>query len=254
MNPCLLGNTLAGNHFYIDLVFYHTYLKCRRYDEKVSALPRQLPRRTPAENARQTWLFSHLPPQSHHFQARARYPLSLDGNIRSTSPPPRRGRDRVRVNAANRDQSLLTANHPAYRITFPHCGAILVATRTVSKHGPRHTAATMTEQAPRLIDTAALERALEEFAKARDWEQFHSPKNLAMALTGEVGELVELFQWLTEAQSRDAIKDPALAQRLQEEMADVMLYLVRMASVLGVDMDAAVRDKLAKNALKYPAQ
>ena len=105
----------------------------------------------------------------------------------------------------------------------------------------------------RLIDTAALERALEEFAKARDWEQFHSPKNLAMALTGEVGELVELFQWLTEAQSRDAMKDTAQAQRIREEMADVMLYLVRMASVLGVNLDVAVRDKLVKNALRYPA-
>ena len=110
----------------------------------------------------------------------------------------------------------------------------------------------MTEQAPPLIDTAALEHALEEFAKARDWEQFHSPKNLAMALTGEVGELVELFQWLTEAQSRDAMKDPALAMRVQEEIADVMLYLVRMASVLGVDLDIAVRDKLVKNNFKYP--
>jgi dCTP diphosphatase len=131
---------------------------------------------------------------------------------------------------------------------------MLVATRTVSKHGPRHTAATMTEQAPRLIDTAGLERALEEFAQAHDWEQFHSPKNLAMALTGEVGELVELFQWLTEAQSRDAMKDPVLAMRIQEEMADVMLYLVRMASVLGVDMNEAVRDKLVRNNVKYPAQ
>ncbi len=106
----------------------------------------------------------------------------------------------------------------------------------------------------RLIDTAALERALEEFAKARDWEQFHSPKNLAMALTGEVGELVELFQWLTEAQSRDAMKDPVLAMRIQEEMADVMLYLVRMAGVLGVDMDKAVRDKMKGNASKYPSE
>jgi len=111
----------------------------------------------------------------------------------------------------------------------------------------------MTEQAPRLIDTAALERALEEFAKARDWEQFHSPKNLAMALTGEVGELVELFQWLTEAQSRDAMKDPVQAMRIQEEMADVMLYLVRMASVLGVDLNSAVKDKIESNGLKYPS-
>ena len=104
----------------------------------------------------------------------------------------------------------------------------------------------------RLIDTAALERTLEEFAKVRDWEEFHSPKNLAMALTGEVGELVELFQWLTEAQSRDAMKDPAQAQRIREEMADVMLYLVRMAGVLEVDLNEAVRDKLEKNAVKYP--
>ena len=111
----------------------------------------------------------------------------------------------------------------------------------------------MTEQAPRLIDTAALERALEEFAQARDWEQFHSPKNLAMALTGEVGELVELFQWLTEAQSRDAMKNPAQAQRIREEMADVMLYLVRMATVLGVDLDEVVTEKLKRNAQKYPA-
>ena len=65
--------------------------------------------------------------------------------------------------------------------------------------------------------------------------------------------LVELFQWLTEEQSRDAMKDPVLAMRIQEEMADVMLYLVRMATVLGVDMDGAVRDKLLKNAQKYPA-
>jgi NTP pyrophosphatase (non-canonical NTP hydrolase) len=118
------------------------------------------------------------------------------------------------------------------------------------KHGPHHEP--LGSEVTRLIDTADLERALEEFAKARDWEQFHSPKNLAMALTGEVGELVELFQWLTEAQSRDAMKDPVLAMRIQEEIADVMIYLVRMGSVLGVDLDGAVRDKLAKNACKYP--
>lgn len=121
-----------------------------------------------------------------------------------------------------------------------------------SNHSKPQHHAPLGSEVTRLIDTAALERALEEFAQARDWEQFHSPKNLAMALTGEVGELVELFQWLTEEQSRDAMKDPALAMRVQEEMADVMLYLVRMASVLGVNMDGAVRDKLVKNALKYP--
>jgi dCTP diphosphatase len=105
----------------------------------------------------------------------------------------------------------------------------------------------------RLIDTAAMERAIEDFARPRGWEQFHSPKNLAMALTGEVGELVEIFQWLTEAQSREVMRDPAQAMHIQEELADVSIYLVRLASVLGVDLDAAVRDKLAKNAQKYPA-
>ncbi len=104
----------------------------------------------------------------------------------------------------------------------------------------------------RLIDTAALEKAIEAFARPRGWEQFHSPKNLAMALTGEVGELVELFQWLTEAQSIEAMKDPQQAERIREEMADVTIYLVRLATVLGVDLDAAVKDKLLKNARKYP--
>ncbi|MFM9968733.1 MAG: nucleotide pyrophosphohydrolase [Burkholderiales bacterium] len=105
----------------------------------------------------------------------------------------------------------------------------------------------------RLIDTAALEQAIEAFARPRGWLAFHSPKNLAMALTGEVGELVELFQWLTEAQSATAMNDAKQAERIGEELADVTIYLVRLASVLGVDLDVAVRDKLAKNALKYPA-
>ncbi len=104
----------------------------------------------------------------------------------------------------------------------------------------------------RLIDTTGLQSAIEDFARPRNWDQFHSPKNLAMALTGEVGELVEIFQWLTEAQSREAMADPARAVHIHEELADVTIYLVRLASVLGVDLDAAVRDKLAKNAQKYP--
>jgi NTP pyrophosphatase (non-canonical NTP hydrolase) len=104
-----------------------------------------------------------------------------------------------------------------------------------------------------LVDVSRLQQAIALFARERDWDQFHSPKNLAMALTGEVGELVELFQWLSEGDSRRVAHDPATARRVRDEIADVLVYLVRLAAVLGVDLDEAVRSKLAANALKYPA-
>jgi dCTP diphosphatase len=104
-----------------------------------------------------------------------------------------------------------------------------------------------------LIDVAPLSRALEQFATDRDWAQFHSPKNLVMALTGEVGELTEIFQWMTEEQSLTAGTDPGTTQAIKDELADVQLYLVRLASVLGIDLNEAVQHKLQKNAEKYPA-
>jgi NTP pyrophosphatase (non-canonical NTP hydrolase) len=104
-----------------------------------------------------------------------------------------------------------------------------------------------------MVDVSRLQQAIALFARERDWDQFHSPKNLAMALTGEVGELVELFQWLSEGDSRRVAHDPATARRVRDEIADVLVYLVRLAAVLGVDLDEAVRSKLAANALKYPA-
>jgi NTP pyrophosphatase (non-canonical NTP hydrolase) len=103
-----------------------------------------------------------------------------------------------------------------------------------------------------LIDTSALEQVLDEFAEARDWRQFHSPKNLAMALTGEVGELVEIFQWRSEQESWLVGQAPETAAHVRQELADVALYLVRLASVLGVDLNAAIQDKLVLNAQKYP--
>ena len=105
----------------------------------------------------------------------------------------------------------------------------------------------------KLIDISALEAALQTFADERDWQQYHSPKNLAMALTGEVGELVELFQWLTEEQSKLVAQDPKTARAVRNELADVLLYLVRLSSVLGVDLNEAVAAKLASNSQKYPA-
>jgi NTP pyrophosphatase (non-canonical NTP hydrolase) len=113
------------------------------------------------------------------------------------------------------------------------------------------------DQAPApapLVQVAALQAALEQFTRQRDWSRFHSPKNLAMALTGEVGELVELFQWMTEAESRRAGEDARTARAVRDELADVMIYLVRLAAVLGVDLDEAVRTKMAANVLKYPAE
>jgi NTP pyrophosphatase (non-canonical NTP hydrolase) len=100
-------------------------------------------------------------------------------------------------------------------------------------------------------DLQILRDELRAFAEARDWDQFHSPKNLNMALMVEVAELMEHFQWLTEEQSAnlDADKQSVVA----EELADILLYLVRLSDKLGVDLKEAAHRKLEKNALKYPA-
>jgi NTP pyrophosphatase (non-canonical NTP hydrolase) len=90
------------------------------------------------------------------------------------------------------------------------------------------------------------------FADERDWQQFHTPKNLAMALSGEVGELVAEFQWLTADQSAAVMADPDLGPRVRAEIGDVTIYLVRLADVLGIDLVAAALDKLADSARRYP--
>mgnify|MGYP000019230411 CR=1 FL=1 len=105
-----------------------------------------------------------------------------------------------------------------------------------------------------LLDLTKLEQALAEFSRERDWDQFHTPKNLVMALTGEVGELNEIFQWMTDSEAHEAGRSPATAEHVGEELADVLLYLVRLSSVLGVNLNDAVVDKLAKNVLKYPVE
>lgn len=94
--------------------------------------------------------------------------------------------------------------------------------------------------------------ALRAFAEERDWEQFHSPKNLAMALAGEVGELLEHFQWKTQAESAELEAEDR--PEVEDELADVLLYLVRLADKLDVDLLAAAERKLGKNAAKYPAE
>ena len=97
-----------------------------------------------------------------------------------------------------------------------------------------------------------LRNALRQFAAERDWDQFHSPKNLASALAVEAAELLERFQWLTEDQSRNL--PPAELTRVRQEMADVLNYLVRLADKLDVDLLDAARDKIVLNAQKYPVE
>jgi NTP pyrophosphatase (non-canonical NTP hydrolase) len=101
-------------------------------------------------------------------------------------------------------------------------------------------------------DLAALTTRLRAFAAARDWAPFHTPKNLARALTGEVGELVTLFQWLTPAESATAPADPDLAAQIKDELADVLLYLVQLADTLGVDLLAAAHAKIDRNEGRFP--
>ena len=100
-------------------------------------------------------------------------------------------------------------------------------------------------------DLDALRDRLRAFAAARDWERFHSPKNLATALIVEAAELLEHFQWLTEDESRAL--PPETKAEVATELADVLLYLVRLADQLGIDLHAAAVAKIAANERKYPA-
>lgn len=97
----------------------------------------------------------------------------------------------------------------------------------------------------------ALILRLRQFAADRDWDRFHSPKNLAMALTGEAGELAAEFQWLTETESQEL--DPERMVRVQQEAADVLIYLVRLADKLQFDLLCAANEKIEHNSRKYPA-
>jgi NTP pyrophosphatase (non-canonical NTP hydrolase) len=98
----------------------------------------------------------------------------------------------------------------------------------------------------------ALTEALRAFARERDWEQFHSPKNLAAALSVEAAELLEHFQWLTEEQSRKLPEAKKL--EVAAEAADVLLYLLQLSDQLGIDLATAAKEKMVVNGVKYPVQ
>ena len=99
-------------------------------------------------------------------------------------------------------------------------------------------------------DIENLRNQLRTFAAERDWDQFHSPKNLAAALAVEAAELLEHFQWLTEAESRQL--PPTALAAVRAEVADVLLYLIRISDKLGIDLIAAANEKIILNAQKYP--
>ena len=102
------------------------------------------------------------------------------------------------------------------------------------------------------MDIQKLQQYLQAFADHRNWNQYHNPKNLAMALTGEAGELLEIFQWLTPDESLRENLGPENYQAVREEIADIFIYLIRMADLLGIDLEKAFWEKMEKNGAKYP--
>ncbi|MEJ6601717.1 MAG: nucleotide pyrophosphohydrolase [Verrucomicrobiia bacterium] len=93
-----------------------------------------------------------------------------------------------------------------------------------------------------------------DFAQERDWEQFHAPKNLSMALAAEAGELMEHFLWATSEDSREVMNDPKKREEIEEELSDVIIYALEFANMTGVDVAAAIERKMAANAVKYPVE
>ena len=104
-----------------------------------------------------------------------------------------------------------------------------------------------------MAEIAELTAAVRTFSQERDWEQFHDPKSLVLALVGEVGELAELFQWVPADSAAQRFAAPDRRARAAEEMADVLVYLVRLADVLGVDLGEAARAKRADSHRRFPA-
>lgn len=106
---------------------------------------------------------------------------------------------------------------------------------------------------PAPLDVAGLQRRLTEFAAARNWQPYHTPKNLVAALSVEASELVEIFQWLTPEESAHVMDDPETAHRVGDEVADVLAYLLQLCEVLGIDPLAALDAKIDRNEHRFPA-
>jgi dCTP diphosphatase len=111
---------------------------------------------------------------------------------------------------------------------------------------------------PALSDSSTTVSELRErvlaFVRERDWEQFHTPKNLSMALAAETGELMEHFLWASAEESRAIARDPKKRAKIAEELADVVIYALEFANATGLDVAASIESKIAANALKYPVE
>ena len=103
------------------------------------------------------------------------------------------------------------------------------------------------------MDIPKIQARLKEFALERDWDQYHSPKNLSMALSVEASELMEIFQWIGAEESRKVVDHPDKLGEVEAEIADICIYAIRLAGVIGIDLEAAIDQKIDQNIEKYPA-
>jgi len=102
------------------------------------------------------------------------------------------------------------------------------------------------------MDIPKIQARLEEFALERDWDQYHSPKNLSMALSVEASELMEIFQWVGAEESRKVVDHPDKLGQVEAEIADICIYAIRLAGVIGIDLETAIDQKIGQNIEKYP--
>ena len=100
------------------------------------------------------------------------------------------------------------------------------------------------------MDMDNIQQVIKKFSQERDWDKFHNPKNLAMALSVETAELLEIFQWMTPEQALNL--DEAKQEHLKEEIADISVYMIRICMAYGIDLEAAILNKMKKNEKKYP--
>jgi len=124
----------------------------------------------------------------------------------------------------------------------------------IARRRPSGYASPMSAPSDATTTVAELREQILAFARARDWEQFHSPKNLSMALAAETGELMEHFLWATPEESKAIAADPARRARIAEELADIVIYALEFANATGLDVAASIESKVAANARKYPVE